>query len=618
MGRDFNGSSIMATRAPLDFRQHLEVETPEHVVLDYEIAGLGSRALAAILDTLILTGWSIALLVIFALLSFQFEEWAGAIFTLVYFASLWGYFAFFEGLRNGQTPGKRRLGIRVVRDTGHPVTFGAAAVRNLIRAADFLPPPYLIGGILVALHPRAKRLGDLVAGTVVVRDRPTEVAVRPPGVGDPSAAEVGVPELGDEEFRLLREFSERASALTPEVRQRLATRLAQRFADRHPNRAASPESFLADLYRDELARRRGRFGARGEPQAAERRGQATVAERMAARKSERWQTFQRMADRAAREGLDTFNARELPDFAARYREVAADLARARTYHADPSTLARLERLVVSGHNALYRDEHSSLNRIWQVVMRECPAAVVQARRYVLIAFLAFTVPAAAGFLLLKERPALADELLPDVMLERAQAGAARIGQGKGYVEVDARQRPIVASSIITNNITVAFYCFAGGIFAGVGSLVLLAYNGLSIGAISAHFANLGLLGYLWAFIVGHGVLELFAIWVAGAAGFLLGRALIAPGDLTRADALVLHGRLAVRMIGAVIVLLMIAGSIEGFVSTSEGGVALRVGVSTVSALFLMLYLANGALWLRSQGRRDTEPGIIRPEESSAS
>ena len=207
---------------------------------------------------------------------------------------------------------------------------------------------------------------------------------------------------------------------------------------------------------------------------------------------------------------------------------------------------------------------------------------------------------------------------PESVWGALNIGAERIGHGKGYVEVESRQRPMVASSIITNNITVAFYCFAGGIFGGVGSLVLLAYNGLSIGAISAHFANVGLLGYLWTFIVGHGVLELFAIWVAGAAGFLLGRALIAPGDLSRSDALVLNGRLAVRMIGAVIVLLLIAGTIEGFVSASEGGVALRVGVSTVSALFLLLYLTNGALWLRSQGRRAAEPGTIRPAESSAS
>src|SRR6185369_132549 len=179
----------------------------------------------------------------------------------------------------------------------------------------------------------------------------------------------------DDEFRLLREFSERASALAPEVRQRLATRLAEKFADHYPSRAASPESFLAELYRDELARRRGRFGARGEPRATERRGQATVAERMAARKTERWQTFQSMADRAAREGLDSFNARELPDFAARYREVAADLARARTYRADSSTLARLERLVVSGHNALYRDERNSINRISLDIGRSPPISL---------------------------------------------------------------------------------------------------------------------------------------------------------------------------------------------------------------------------------------------------
>ena len=87
----------------------------------------------------------------------------------------------------------------------------------------------------------------------------------------------------------------------------------------------------------------------------------------------------------------------------------------------------------------------------------------------------------------------------------------------------------MASGIITNNVRVAIACFAGGIFLGVGSLVLLAFNGLAIGASAGHFANVGLLDYLLEFIVGHGALELFAIWVAGAAGFLLGRSVVAPG-----------------------------------------------------------------------------------------
>src|SRR6185312_14049071 len=106
-----------------------------------------------------------------------------------------------EGVRGGQTPGKRIAGIRVVMDTGHAVTFSAAAVRNLLRTADFLPPPYLLGALLVAFHPRGKRLGDLVAGTVVARDRPYETRaerLRPEIATAPS-----MPELGDAEFRLL-------------------------------------------------------------------------------------------------------------------------------------------------------------------------------------------------------------------------------------------------------------------------------------------------------------------------------------------------------------------------------------------------------------------------------
>lgn len=582
--------------ARTDFRQHLEVETPEHVVLDYEIAGLGSRALATIIDTLLLGVWLLAVLIVFTT-QLNVGSWLGAVMSVIAFASIWGYFTFFEGLRRGQTPGKRRLGIRVVRDTGHAVSFGAAALRNLLRIADFLPPPYLIGALFVGLHPRGKRLGDLVAGTVVVRDRPAEAPVSAPA--RPAAAQeeaIGVPELSDEEFRFLREYAERAESLTPEVRARLAGRLTEHLAERFPSREADPVRFLATLYRDELARRRGRFAGRS---GGERRPDAGsgVAERLVARKSARWDEFRLLAERAATAGLDTFAAAELPDFAARYREIAADLARMRTYRAEPAVLARLERLVAAGHNALYRDERRSIHQVWRFLVEECPAGIIEARRTVFLGFLTFLLPGAAGFLLLRERPALADQILPQVVLERAEAGTERQRAGQGYYEAEDAARPLMASSIMTNNIRVAFSCFASGIFAGVGSMVLLGYNGLAMGAISGHFANRGLLGYLWTFVIGHGVLELFAIWVAGAAGFLLGRALIAPGDLTRGEALVIAGRLAVRMVGAVILLLVLAGLIEGFVSASTEPLGYRLAVSGASLLFLLLYLANGWMYL---------------------
>jgi len=572
---------------PRDYRQHLEIETPEHVVLDLEIAGIGSRALAAVLDMAILTGAGLALLTIVIILGSYGVSLGrpGTILLVLGSFLAWnGYFILFEGMRRGQTPGKRMAGIRVVMDTGHAVTFGAAAARNLLRVADFLPPPYLIGVLLVAFHPRAKRLGDMVAGTVVSRDRPQEGAP-PPRVGPGESEEVAsIPELGDEDFRLLTQFAARQGELAPAARARLAAGLAARLSAHPAPAGQSDMAHLLALHAAELARRQGGLSARGA---------AGAGTRFAAQKRHRWDEFERLADRAARLGLDSFASHELPDFAARYREVAADLARARTYRADPATQARLERLAVAGHNALYRDERSTWHRLWVVLARECPAAVIQARRYVAVAFLTFIVPAAAGFMVLHDRPALAAELLPDVMLRRAEAGAARKAAGRGYVDVAAADRPVMASGIITNNVRVAIACFAGGIFLGIGSLVLLAYNGLAIGAFAGHFANAGLLDYLLTFILGHGALELFAIWVAGAAGFLLGRSVVAPGRLSRADALVVSGRLAVRMLGATALLLVVAGLIEGFVSAGGYGLGVRLAASATSLGLLAAYLLNG-------------------------
>src|SRR4051794_3105276 len=400
-----------------DYRQHLEVETPEHVVLDLEIAGVGSRALAAILDMILLTGSFLGVMTVLAIIAgygLTVGRLGGAILLLGGFAAWTGYFIFFEGLRQGQTPGKRAVGIRVVMDTGYAVTLSAAVARNLLRTADFLPPPYLIGAVLVALHPRAKRLGDMVAGTVVARDRPAETGAVRPKVEAPGHSDT-LPELTDAEFQLVAQYAAREAQLAPGPRARLAAAIAGRLSA-HPAPPGVPAAdHLLDLHTREQDRRRGTLAVRT----------AGAAARFVARKRERWDEFQRLAERAAARGLDSFAAHELPDFAARYREVAADLARARTYGCDEATRARLERLAAAGHNALYREERNTWGRIWEVLARECPAAVVAARSYVLVAFLCFAAPAAAGYVVLRQDPGLAAEVLPEVMLRRAEAGTAR-------------------------------------------------------------------------------------------------------------------------------------------------------------------------------------------------
>jgi len=386
------------------------------------------------------------------------------------------------------------------------------------------------------------------------------------------------------------------------LRHRFTMELVARFAPRFPHRDPDPETFLVQLHGAELDRRRGRLATRRTEGGREQGGgvgrTTLAAERFVMRKRDGWETFRALAARAERVGLKQLGAPEIPGFAARYREVAADLARARTYGVDARVLEYLERVVSAGHNALYGRHTRHRVRLGRLLFRELPAAVVAARAYVLTALLLFAAPAVTGYLLIRERPAIAEEVLPDDMIARARAGAERRAQGIGYAQAPSMYLPFVASRIITNNVQVAFFAFAFGITAGVGTLILLAMNGLFFGAVLGLFANYGLAGWLLTFVAGHGVLELTAIFISAGAGLLVARALVAPGDLTRRDALVLAGRDAARLVGAAVVLLCLAGTIEGLLSASDAAPALKLATSAATVVLLALAVANGRSYLR--------------------
>jgi uncharacterized membrane protein SpoIIM required for sporulation len=161
---------------------------------------------------------------------------------------------------------------------------------------------------------------------------------------------------------------------------------------------------------------------------------------------------------------------------------------------------------------------------------------------------------------------------------------------------------VIAAAIISNNIRVCIVAFAGGMLAGLLTVWALVFNGLAIGTGFGVFANYHAAGYLATFVAAHGVLELTAIFISGGAGFRLAHALIAPGDRTRLDALVVDGRIAMRMVGAVVFLLAIAGAIEGLLSTSDAPAALKFAVSGASAVLLVLYLLSGYASARTTAR----------------
>jgi len=598
-----------------DLRQQLGVETPEHVEVHLELAGVGSRTAAAFFDT-VLVNLGVLLIVLVARtigtrLSGAVEGWLMAALVLLYYFAVLGYFVLFEALNGGRTLGKQALGIRVVMATGHPVTPTAAVVRNLVRLLDCYFPllPVLPGLLFVFLQRRNQRPGDLAAGTVVVRDRPTDWSLG--AVNETpaeEAVETGPPDLSDDEFRLLDQFMARRDQLEPTVELRMAAELARRFEARVPRRTTDTEAYLATLLAEEQRKRRSRFATRARERGA---GRTTVAaERFVARKRAAWEAFRAVATRVERAGVGALPPDEIPAFAARYREAAADLARARTYGVDPRVIEYLERLVSAGHNALYRARGRRRTPVLRYLLRDFPAAVVLSWRQVVAAALLFVVPAAVGYVMIRERPQLAEEVMSPVMVGRAEQAAERQARGIGYAQSPEEELPVIASAIIGNNVLVAVWTFVGGLVAGTLTVWALVMNGLQLGMGFGLFVNHRAGAYLATFIAGHGVLELTAIFIAAGAGFRIAGALIAPGDWTRRDALVVEGRIAARMLGAVVSLLVVAGAIEGLLSASDAPAALKYGVSATSAVLLVLYLRNG--WADLQRVTIGASGAIAP------
>ena len=218
----------------------LTIETPEQIPLEFPLAGIGSRFLAAALDSLIQFVVLIVMVVVgmllFAGLSSISEKtglWGIAIYIIVAFLLQSGYFAFFEAVWNGQTPGKRYVHIRVIKDSGRPITAYEAVLRNLMRIVDSIPG-YGIGILSMLISSQNKRLGDLVAGTVVVHEKPladqAKVSWNPAHAAAPSGYDVG--QLTAEEFQLIETFLLRRGQLATDVRYKMARQIVTRIGDK--------------------------------------------------------------------------------------------------------------------------------------------------------------------------------------------------------------------------------------------------------------------------------------------------------------------------------------------------------------------------------------------------
>jgi uncharacterized membrane protein SpoIIM required for sporulation len=304
-----------------------------------------------------------------------------------------------------------------------------------------------------------------------------------------------------------------------------------------------------------------------------------------------WARLESLLVEIKQHGLHALGRDELRELGLLYRQTATDLSAVRGDASSVQQSRYLNQLLGRAHNAVYSGQKKTVGRVAQFFWNEYPVIFRQYLRYTLVATGLFGLGALAGMFLTLSNPDFMRDFLGPQMV-------ATIEKHEMWTHSVVAAAPQESSFIMTNNMTVSFMTFAGGITAGLWTLFQLFFNGMLLGVIGVACALNQMSVKLWSFVAPHGVLELPAIFIAGGAGLRLAQALLFPGTLSRRDSLAVGGNEAVHLLVGVIPMLIVAGTIEGFFSPSSVPAPFKFALA--AALFTMFvgYLSRG--W-RSQG-----------------
>ena len=304
-----------------------------------------------------------------------------------------------------------------------------------------------------------------------------------------------------------------------------------------------------------------------------------------------WERLHELLQVITAEGFGKLGAEEIIEFGKLYRRAATELSFHRTRGVDQPRIAFLNDLV----GRCYAQVYVAPRHPWPSVVRffaaDFPRAVRRHFVWILLATLISLLAAAIGAFLTGYDRALAGQVLPAELMSMMDPLVARHHTPNEWMSA-LKQAP-AASFIITNNIRIAIMAFAGGMTGCLLTIYLLIFNGVMLGVVGAAVAADGPSTALnfWAFAAPHGVLELPAIFISGAAGLLLGYALLNPGELPRRVALRVAGREALQLMLGVAAMLVVAGTVEGFFSPRNLPEEIKLCVALIIFLLFVAYLA---------------------------
>lgn len=595
------------------------VQAPEYVAFRVQPAGLLPRAQAVLLDLLIrLAIWLVLAFVIEMMFSFGLTGAHGgmAVIALSWFALEWFYHVFFES-RSGQTPGKRAVGLRVVDRSGMPITVRSAMLRNLLRSVDWMPFGYLIGASAMIMGRGYRRLGDLSAGTLVIYNGDRVADDRPSERNDETVREMraALPRglaatLPSDVVKALAAYATRRSDFGParraEMARRLAPGLARRLGQPNPN---DPDAFLCAVdqavrqaagltttKRDKTAKRRRR--------GVDRDGRSAIDLVEGARPH-----WHELEDLIA-DGQRKLTTRQVVRLADLYRSVCADLALAEAWMLPEATRAYLDDLVARGHAVLYAQRSGGWRSLGRLLFMEAPARLYRdsCLRVAMVAFF--------GTFSLAIVAAIIDPGLPAQVLSQPMVDQFEIMYSDSFQDVEpgmgrqAQHGAGATSFYITNNVGIALRCFAAGIVFGLGSLVIMVFNGIVLGLVFGYMvtADEAIRVNFFEFVTAHGPFELVGIALCGAAGLRLGWGMVDGRGLPLARALERSARQAIPILTAGALLVAMAAPIEGFISPSAAPVWFKRAVAVICSALMLAYFMI-------LGRNAAKSGVLAEDDA---
>ncbi len=564
--------------------------TPEHIAFTFRIAGPMIRFFAWVIDVLLRIVVMLVLAIPFLLIDLNIGI---GVALIAFFIIDWLIAGFVEWRWEGFTPGKKICRIRVIGVDGLPAGAGSCFLRNILRYADSLPS-FATGIIAMVISGRFQRLGDLAAGTLVVYDEQnngsrlvklnekkiTDVAHNLPteiqSVVDGTTLRAIVSYVAHRHRYHISRLQEMAKPL--------ADVIARQLERANPKDA---DAFLCAIYQKLVA---PSGDNKDEPKTA--RIMANTASRAAsylARRQRAWAEVETVLANAKKTGTIQRKGGTVPDvvwFSSMYRSACADLALADAYHLPANTVSYLHQLVARAHLRFYRRLAINWHTVARQVFIEVPGRLYGdgCLRVALLSFYGtFLLSALWGALIPEQAVAYMGEDMADNLRDM-------------YAEPPNSRKLEDGTAMygfyISNNVGITLACFASGIFAGIGSLLWLAANGVFLGFCFGYMTTVDMStsNHFYEFVTAHGPFELTGIALGGAAGLRLGLGIIRTKGQTRLESLMRSARESVPILTVAAILVASAAPIEAFISPSSLPWAAKGAVSIFCASLILFYL----------------------------